>query len=54
MSCCIIAARLVMLPIALFAGRKADRWGRKPILLIGFGILQCVHSCTPCQTTTDG
>jgi len=39
MSCCIIAAQLVMLPIALFAGRKADRWGRKPILLIGFGIL---------------
>ena len=39
MSCCIIAAQLVMLPIALFAGRKADRWGRKLILLIGFGIL---------------
>jgi MFS family permease len=39
MSSCIIAAQLVMLPIALFAGRKADRWGRKPILLIGFAIL---------------
>jgi predicted MFS family arabinose efflux permease len=39
MSCCIIAAQLVMLPIALFAGSRADRWGRKPILLIGFGIL---------------
>jgi MFS family permease len=40
-SACIIAAQLVMLPIALFAGRKADRWGRKPILLIGFAILPC-------------
>jgi MFS family permease len=39
MSSCIIAAQLVMLPIALFAGRKADRWGRRPILLLGFGIL---------------
>jgi MFS family permease len=39
MSSCIIAAQLVMLPIALFVGRKADRWGRKPILLIGFAIL---------------
>jgi MFS family permease len=39
MSCCIIAAQLVMLPIALFAGHRADRWGRKPILLVGFAIL---------------
>src|SRR5438270_1255573 len=39
MSSCIIAAQLVMLPIALFAGRKADQWGRKPILLVGFAIL---------------
>src|SRR6476660_6777594 len=39
MSFCIIAAQLVMLPIALFAGRGVDRWGRRPILLIGFAIL---------------
>jgi MFS family permease len=39
MSCCIIAAQLVMLVIAMFAGRSADRWGRKPVLLAGFGIL---------------
>ena len=39
MSSCIIAAQLVMLPIALFAGRKADQWGRKPVLLIGFAVL---------------
>jgi MFS family permease len=39
MSSCIIAAQLIMLPIALFVGWNAGRWGRKPILLIGFGIL---------------
>jgi MFS family permease len=39
MSSCIVAAQLVMLPIALFAGSRAERWGRKPILLVGFGIL---------------
>ena len=39
MSACIIAAQLVMLPVALLAGRYAARWGRKPVLLIGFGIL---------------
>ena len=44
MSSCIIAAQLVMLPIALLAGRKADRWGRKPILVAGFAILP-VRAC---------
>ncbi|HEX2939880.1 MAG TPA: MFS transporter, partial [Rhodopila sp.] len=39
MSSCIVAAQLIMLPIALAVGRYADRAGRKPILLIGFGIL---------------
>jgi predicted MFS family arabinose efflux permease len=39
MSSCIVAAQLVMLPIALLAGSGAERWGRKPILLVGFGIL---------------
>ena len=39
MSSCIIAAQLVMLPIAIFTGRKAYQWGRKPVLLIGFAIL---------------
>jgi hypothetical protein len=39
MSSCIIAAQLVMLPIALFVGRTADRIGGKPILLVGFAIL---------------
>jgi MFS family permease len=39
MSACIIAAQLIMLPIALAVGRFADRIGRKPILLVGFAIL---------------
>ena len=39
MSSCIVAAQLVMLPVALFAGRKAGQWGRKPVLLIGFAVL---------------
>ena len=39
MSSCIVAAQMVMLPIALFVGRTADSWGRKPLFLAGFGIL---------------
>jgi Na+/melibiose symporter-like transporter len=38
-STCIIAAQLVMLPIALLVGRTADTWGRKPLFLVGFPIL---------------
>lgn len=39
MSSCIIAAQLIMLPVALAVGRTADRIGRKPILLLGFAVL---------------
>jgi len=39
MSSCIIAAQLIMLPVALGVGRTADRIGRKPILLVGFAVL---------------
>ena len=39
MSSCIVAAQLVMLPVARLSGRLAERWGRKPVLLIGFAIL---------------
>jgi MFS family permease len=39
MSACIVAAQLVMLPIAVLVGRTADSWGRKPLFLVGFGIL---------------
>jgi MFS family permease len=39
MSASIVAAQLVMLPIALLVGRTADHWGRKPLFLAGFAIL---------------
>jgi MFS family permease len=39
MSTCIIAAQLVMLPIALLVGRTADTLGRKPLFLAGFVVL---------------
>ncbi|NUT87352.1 MFS transporter [Pseudomonas corrugata] len=38
-SACIVAAQLVMVPMAILVGAKADRWGRKPLLLVGFLIL---------------
>ena len=34
MSACIIIAQLVMIPVATFAGRYADSWGRRPVFLI--------------------
>lgn len=39
MSACIVAAQFVMLPLAILVGRTADRWGRKPLLLLAFAIL---------------
>ncbi|MFD1123603.1 MFS transporter [Methylophilus flavus] len=38
-SACIVAAQLVMVPMAMLVGSKADTWGRKPLLLAGFIIL---------------
>ncbi len=39
MSACIIAAQLVMVPVALLASRLADSWGRRPTFLVGFAVL---------------
>ncbi|MHB1558803.1 MAG: MFS transporter [Isosphaeraceae bacterium] len=39
MSACIIAAQLVMVPVALLASRLAVSWGRRPVFLIGFAVL---------------
>lgn len=39
MSACIIVAQLVMIPVAMSASRLATSWGRKPVFLIGFGVL---------------
>jgi MFS family permease len=38
-SACIIIAQLVTIPAALLIGGLADRWGRKPLLLIAFAAL---------------
>jgi MFS family permease len=39
MSACIVAAQLVMIPVAAVAGSLAGHWGRKPVFLIGFAVL---------------
>jgi MFS family permease len=39
MSACIVAAQFVMIPVAILTGKFADPWGRKPLFLIGFGVL---------------
>lgn len=39
MSACIVAAQLVMVPVALMVGATADRWGRKPIFAIALAVL---------------
>lgn len=36
---CILTAQIVMVPMALLVGHKADDWGRKPIFLAGFAVL---------------
>ena len=39
MSACIVAAQIVMVPMAMLVGAKADVWGRKPLFLAGLLIL---------------
>jgi predicted MFS family arabinose efflux permease len=39
MSACIVAAQVIMVPMAMLVGRNANRWGRKPLFLAGFVIL---------------
>jgi MFS family permease len=36
---CIIVAQIVMVPMAILVGRKADQWGRKRLFLAGFAVL---------------
>jgi MFS family permease len=36
---CIVAAQVVMEPMAALVGHKADIWGRKPLFLAGLAIL---------------
>jgi MFS family permease len=39
MTATVLTAQCVMVPVALFAGRFCDRWGRKPVLAIAFWAL---------------
>ena len=38
-SVCIVGAQAVMVPMAILVGRRADAWGRKPLLVLGFAVL---------------
>jgi MFS family permease len=44
MSACIVAAQIVMVPMAMLVGAKADAWGRKPLFLLALTILT-VRGC---------
>lgn len=44
MSACIVAAQIVMVPMAMLVGAKADLWGRKPLFLIALAVL-AVRGC---------
>jgi MFS family permease len=39
MSACIVAAQIVMVPMAMLVGAKADAWGRKPLFILALTIL---------------
>jgi predicted MFS family arabinose efflux permease len=39
MSACVVTTQLVIALLASWSGRKAGSWGRKPLLLIAFGVL---------------
>jgi len=39
MSACVITTQLVITLLASWTGRKAGSWGRKPLLLVAFGVL---------------
>jgi len=39
MSACVITTQLVVTLLATWSGRKAGTWGRKPLLMIAFGVL---------------
>jgi predicted MFS family arabinose efflux permease len=39
MSACVVTTQFVITLIASWSGREAGKWGRKPLLLIAFGVL---------------
>lgn len=54
MSACIIAAQIVMLPIALLVGRTADTWGANPCFWPASPSCPCGPCSTPSPTTASG
>ena len=44
MSACIVAAQIVMVPMAMLVGAKADAWGRKPLFLVALLVL-AIRGC---------
>jgi MFS family permease len=39
MSACVVTTQFIITMIAAWSGRKAGSWGRKPLLMIAFGVL---------------
>jgi MFS family permease len=39
MSACVVTTQFVIVLLASWSGRKAGSWGRKPLLLVAFGVL---------------
>jgi len=39
MASCVVTAQLVMIPMAILVGHRADTWGRKPLFLCAFAVL---------------
>ena len=39
LSMCIVGAQVVMVPMAMMVGARADAWGRTPLFLAGFAVL---------------
>ena len=44
MSLCIVAAQVVMVPVAWLVGAKAEDWGHKPVFLVALGVL-AIRGC---------
>jgi MFS family permease len=51
MSVCIVAAQVVMVPVAILVGRKADVWGRKPIFACALAVLALRGALYPLSDT---
>ena len=50
MSACVVTTQFVITLISSWSGRKAGSWGRKPLLLVAFGVLPV---CGVLYTLTD-